>query len=67
MFYLWGFALSVYQCIGERKPLANCKQEIEVSTLLSRTRISSVELQSETLISAATLLRFVQGRLFHIS
>lgn len=74
VFSLWVLP-SVYQCtlkaiqhcITVRKPPANCKQERMVSTLLSRTQISSVELQSETLISDATLLCFVQGQLFHIS
>lgn len=58
---------SIQRCIPVLKPLANCKQEREVSTLSSRTLIPSVEPQSETLISDATLLCFVQGQLFHIS
>lgn len=70
-----GFGLSMYQCtlisiqycISVKKPLVNCQQEKEVSTLSSGTQTSSVEPLNETLISDATLLCFVQGQLFHIS
>lgn len=44
----------IQYCISVRKPLANCQQEREVSTLSSRTQISSIQPQSETLISDAT-------------